>query len=61
MSMEARLESLKRKHKDLNDRILALEAERAPEKFIKSLKIQKLMVKDEMVRTESEINETRDS
>lgn len=45
---DARIESLERKHKDLDARILALEAERAPDKFVKNLKIQKLMVKDEI-------------
>jgi len=55
MSLDARLESLQRKHKDINDRIKALEGERAPEKFIKSMKIRKLMVKDEITRLESEI------
>lgn len=45
-----RLDSLERKHKDLHTRIDALEAEKAPEKYITSLKKEKLALKDEIER-----------
>lgn len=48
MTKEARLDSLKRKHKELHDKIEALEGEKAPDDFITPLKIKKLTVKDEM-------------
>lgn len=48
MSIEARIESLERKHKDLHKRIEALEAERAPGRYIKPLKRDKLLIKDEL-------------
>ena len=48
MSIEGRIESLERKHKELHTRIEALEAERAPETFIVPLKKEKLSIKDEL-------------
>ena len=48
MSIESRLVALERKHKDLHSKIEALEAEKAPDKYIKALKVEKLVVKDEM-------------
>jgi len=41
-----RLAALESKHKDLHSRIEALEAERAPDKYITPLKKEKLLVKD---------------
>jgi hypothetical protein len=48
MSIEGRIESLTAKHKSLHDRIEALEAERAPDKFVVQLKREKLIIKDEL-------------
>ena len=48
MTVEARIESLERKHKDLHRRIEALEAERVPDGYIVPLKKEKLKVKDEL-------------
>ncbi len=48
MSIESRLVALGRKHKDLHSKIEALEAEKAPDRYIKTLKVEKLVVKDEM-------------
>tara|TARA_Y100000389_G_scaffold54036_2_gene49916 strand:- start:1718 stop:1900 length:183 start_codon:yes stop_codon:yes gene_type:complete len=48
MSIESRLVALERKHKDLHSKIEALEAEKAPDRYIKTLKVEKLVVKDEM-------------
>jgi hypothetical protein len=49
--MEAgRLASLERKHRDLHTRIDALEAEKAPDKYITPLKKEKLALKDEIER-----------
>lgn len=48
MSIESRLVALERKHKDLHSKIEALEAEKAPDRYIKTLKVEKLVIKDEM-------------
>lgn len=45
-----RLASLESKHNDLHRRIEALQAEKAPDKYITPLKKEKLSIKDEMVR-----------
>lgn len=50
MSIEGRIESLKKRHEDLHRRIEALEAERAPDKYITPLKKEKLIIKDELTR-----------
>lgn len=52
MSIEGRLESLKRKHTDLHGKIEALEAEKAPEKYIIPMKKRKLLIKDEISQLE---------
>ena len=49
MSIEGRLESLKRKHIDLHARIEVFEAENVPDKYIIPLKKEKLKIKDEIV------------
>jgi hypothetical protein len=48
MSIEGRMESLQRKHKELHAKVEALEAENAPEKYIVPFKKQKLQIKDEL-------------
>jgi len=48
--ISGRLASLERKHKDLHVRIEALQAEKAPDKYIVPLKKEKLAVKDEIKR-----------
>ena len=45
-----RLASLESKHKDLHHRIECLIAEKAPDKYVKPLKKEKLSVKDEIER-----------
>lgn len=50
-----RVSSLERKHKDLHMRIEALEAENAPDKYIKPLKVEKLKLKDEITRLNADI------
>lgn len=45
-----RLASLESKHNDLHKHIEALEAEKAPDKYIKPLKIEKLKLEDEINR-----------
>jgi hypothetical protein len=49
MSIEGRIESLKRKHRDLHERIKVFEAEKVPEQYIVSLKKEKLKIKDELM------------
>lgn len=43
-----RLESLQRKHKLLHEKIEALYAEKAPDKYIVGIKKEKLQIKDEI-------------
>jgi len=47
------LASLKRKHNDLHKRIEVLEAEKAPDKYIKQLKKEKLAIKDKITQESS--------
>ena len=56
MSLEARLESLERKHKHQHSIIEAAEAEKAPDQFINRMKIDKLKLKDEIERIKREIS-----
>ncbi len=51
-SMENRMESLVRRHRDLDQRIIAMEAEKAPDLYINTLKREKLLLKDEITKTE---------
>lgn len=53
MSIEGRLEALKRKHTDLHNRIEVLQAEKAPDIYINKLKKEKLVLKDEITRIEN--------
>ena len=48
VSQAKRLDFLESKHRDLHSRIESLEAEKAPEKFITSMKKEKLKIKDEI-------------
>ena len=50
MSKEARIESLTRKHRELERVIEALEGERAPDMFIHQKKKEKLALKDELYK-----------
>lgn len=43
-----RLVSLQSKHKDLHQRIECLIAEKAPDRYVKPLKVEKLTLKDEI-------------
>lgn len=52
-----RLASLQRKHSDIHERIEALYAEKAPEKYIKPLKVEKLSLKDEIELLRKQINQ----
>jgi len=47
------LEHLKRQHKHHHKLIEAAEAEKAPEEFIKKLKVEKLNIKDQIQRMEN--------
>jgi hypothetical protein len=49
MSIEGRIESLKRKHINLHARIEVFEAEKVPEHYIIALKKEKLKIKDELL------------
>lgn len=46
---------LKNKHHDLDKRIEALEAERAPDQYVTSLKKEKLILKDQIVKLEEKL------
>jgi len=47
------LQHLKDRHKHLHNLIEAAEAEKAPEDFIKNLKVEKLEIKDKIARIEN--------
>jgi hypothetical protein len=51
-----RLASLESKHKDLHKKIEALEAEKAPDDYIKPLKQSKLVIKDEIESIRKSLN-----
>jgi len=53
MNILHRIDVLKTKHKDLHARVEAAEAENAPDQFLKSMKKEKLKLKDEIDRLES--------
>lgn len=53
--VEDRIASLERKHKDVHMRIEALEAEKAPDKYITPLKRTKLKLKDELERLKQQL------
>jgi len=57
MSIHGRLESLRHKHESIHSRIEALEAEKAPDKYITPLKKQKLKLKDEIEKIKKELVE----
>lgn len=57
MALPERLDSLKRKHKELHSRIEALEAERAPDKYITPLKKEKLEIKDNITAIENYLHQ----
>ena len=52
MSVERHIEALKRKHAALHNQIEALEAEKAPDKYIIPLKKEKLKLKDQIAKFE---------
>lgn len=53
MNILNRIDVLKTKHKELHARVEAAEAENAPDQFLKSMKVEKLKLKDEIERLES--------
>jgi len=56
MALEERLKSLEAKHKHLHAMIEAAEGEKAPDEYVKKLKVDKLKVKDEMRTIAKTIN-----
>lgn len=54
-SLQNHLIALKNKHHDLDKRIEVLYAERADEKYITPLKKEKLILKEQIVKIESEL------
>ena len=55
MNISHRIDVLKTKHKELHARVEAAEAENAPDQFLTSMKKEKLRLKDEIDRLESEL------
>ena len=55
MTIENRLIALKNKHHTLDKKIEALIGERAPDQYIVSLKKEKLLLKEEIVKIENEL------
>lgn len=54
MSVEGRIDSLIRKHRELHERIEVLEAEHAPDKYIIPLKKEKLLLKDQIQKLQND-------
>ena len=52
----SKLEQLQKEHKRKHNLIEAAEAEKAPEEFIKKLKVDKLKLKDEIDRLLNDAN-----
>lgn len=48
MTIEGRIESLTRKHRNLHETVEVLEAEKAPHEIIEKVKKRKLAIKDEL-------------
>jgi len=55
MNVPHRINVLKTKHKELHARVEAAKAENAPDQFLKGMKQEKLRLKDEIDRLESEL------
>ena len=53
MNIEHRIEVLTKKHKELHDRVECAEAEKVSDEFLKSMKIEKLRIKDELEKLQS--------
>ena len=49
---QSRIDALKKRHRELDERIQVLESERVQEQFIKQMKIDKLMLKQEITHAE---------
>jgi hypothetical protein len=49
-----RLASLQEKHRDLHQRIDALEAEKAPDKYVTPLKVKRLALKDMITKLKND-------
>jgi hypothetical protein len=56
MSIEARIESLQRKHKELHTRIEAMRVVNGSDTEITALKLQKLRIKDEISKLSNPFN-----
>ena len=55
MSIHSRLEALRHKHNALHSKIEVLEAEKAPDRYIKPLKKEKLLLKDKIEKIKKEL------
>jgi hypothetical protein len=55
MEISDRIESLKAKHRELDSRIEVLYAERVDEKYITSLKKEKLKIKEEIIKLQNSL------
>jgi hypothetical protein len=49
---QSRIDALKKRHRELDERIQVLESERVQEQFIKQMKIDKLILKQEITHAE---------
>lgn len=49
---QSRIDALKKRHRELDERIQVLESERVQEQFIKQMKIDKLKLKQEIAHAE---------
>jgi|TARA_B110000908_G_C10182488_1_gene416372 hypothetical protein len=55
MAKEDRIDALEVRHKHLHACIEAAEAEKAPEQFVKRMKVEKLEIKDEISQLREQV------
>ena len=53
---QSRIDALKLKHRQLDERIQVMESERVQEQFVKQMKLDKLALKQEIVRAEETLS-----
>ena len=53
---QTRIDALKQKHRFLDEKIQVMEAERVQDEYIKQAKLDKLALKEEILRAEETLN-----
>lgn len=53
---QSRIDAMKLKHRQLDERIQVMESERVQEQYIKQMKLDKLALKQEIIRAEETLS-----